>query len=187
VKDKAVLGNFRYGGSDKRRSVVKANYTSSGKALRGSLRYYATRENSEELRQEREVFTSQGSLSRHEASEQLKQLEGVGYRIILSPDAPAETPSEELKEWTRSVMASLEHHHQMSWFAVTHAEESAHTTHAHVHVVAVIDSRLDKTELATLRQHGDAHWQDIQHRQHSLEHDHTQPQHSRDHQAGLEL
>jgi hypothetical protein len=151
------------------------------------LRYYATRENSEQLRQEREVFSSQGSLSRQEASEQLKQLEGVGYRIILSPDTPAETSDETLKEWTRSVMASLEHHHDMNWFAVAHAEESAHTTHAHVHVVAVMDSRLDKSELATLRQHGDAHWQDIQQRQHSLEHDHIHPQSSRDQQAGLEL
>jgi hypothetical protein len=193
----AYLGDYRSSGRDKvrtTRSVVKANYVStrSGSSkLSGSLRYYATRENAQNQKQERDIFTKEhDKVATKEVAEQLKTLTKdesyqLGYRIILSPDTQKDTSTQVLRDWTREMMTKVERHHNVQWFAVAHAGDNAHTGHAHVHIVAVMDHRLSKDELASLRQYGDAHWQDIVSRQKMLQQDHTASQHVRQRQQTL--
>jgi hypothetical protein len=220
------LGAYRGSGRDKvltskgkahvTRTIVKANHFSSGGKpgrnssggagmAKANIRYITRRENSEHLKQERDIFTKTDdkvdiqevriSLSQLSADERFR----YGYRIVLSPDTPRETSAQNLNEWTRSVMATVEAHHKVKWFAVVHSGVNGHTNHAHVHVLAVLDRRLGKEELATLRQHGDVQWHDIVSRQkmrakdhyaqHGSEGKHHQAQANvkRDYSAGFEL
>ncbi|MGL4611279.1 MAG: relaxase/mobilization nuclease domain-containing protein [Trueperaceae bacterium] len=179
----AYLGNYRSSGSDKvrgTRSVVKATAASAKTAkgtFRGKLRYAATRENSRGEKQDREIFSKdKDQHDLKEATTKLKSLSSdesyhLAYRFVLSPDTGAETSPEAMRDWTREMMTKVERNHQLEWFAVAHAGDNAHTNHAHVHVVAVIDRRINKDELAALRQYGDVHWQDSVTRQTMLERD----------------
>ncbi|MGL4610551.1 MAG: relaxase/mobilization nuclease domain-containing protein [Trueperaceae bacterium] len=187
TRDRAVLGDYRSSGKDKRkstRSVVKGNHISSkgsGKKVGDSLGYYATRQNSKGERQDRDVFTKDADkVLRREAMNDLRketkeQKYSLSYRIVMSPDTARDTSPEALREWTREMMRKIEANHDVYWVAVAHTKDNAHTQHAHVHVVAVVDKRLSKDELATLRQHGDVHWQDIKSREAMLERESFQP------------
>jgi hypothetical protein len=195
-KGGAYLGRFRPAGkvavkiqatnsftAKSTRTVVKVRpFKASGNAVmvQGRLRYCAQRANEQGERQERDIFNNErDEIPRSEAARDLNraiqettQREGIG--IILSPDTSTETAKENLRDWTREMMLILESKHDMKWCGVVHAAEGGHSGHGHVHVVAVSDRRITKDELATLRQHGDAHWKDIKQRQQLSEKDQIQ-------------
>lgn len=137
-------------------AVVRANYlkaTPQNKAkISGSVRYYATREGLE-----REGFSrDQEGLSKEQISEALEQGKGdYYYRLTLNPGA-GDQEQTNLKEWTRDVMGGLaERQGDVSWYAFEHTEQSEHD---HVHVVAIVDNKLSKDDLETLRDTANERW-----------------------------
>jgi hypothetical protein len=62
-----------------------------------------------------------------------------------------------MHEWTREVMDHLEERAgTCSWVAWEHRD---HSSHDHVHVIAVTDQRLDRDDLRAIREYADDAWQ----------------------------
>ena len=78
------------------------------------------------------------------------------YRFILAPGEGRETAAD-LYDWTRHVMDRLEERAgDVDWVAWEHRD---HSNHDDVHVIAVLDRRLDRDDLRDLREHADDVWQ----------------------------
>lgn len=137
-------------------AVVRANYLKSNPQnqtrLRGSVRYYATREGLE-----REGFSrDQDALSKEQVNEALEQGKSdYYYRFTLNPGM-GDQEQTDLKEWTRDVMGSLaEKQGEVTWYAFEHTQQGEHD---HVHVVALMDTKLSKDDLETLRETATERW-----------------------------
>ena len=78
----------------------------------------------------------------------------------MSPGTEAE-PEGDLKSWTRDVMAELEVQQgkPLTWAAYEHSGDNAHSEHAHVHVVAATDRKLDHSDLQALREVAAGAWE----------------------------
>lgn len=140
-------------------AVVKASYFRGGAGsaakLNGSVRYAATRSGDEG--QERTAFSrDEDTLGRAEATETLEEAEGsYYYRVVLNSGEGQEVEAD-LKEWTRDTMGALaERHGAVAWVAYEHRD---HSEHAHVHVVAATDKKLDKEDLQNLREAATESW-----------------------------
>ncbi len=146
-------------------AVVKATYTRSVRNAQGSARYYAGRANGAGERQQREAFDKgSDTLSREDVNGRLEASEEEGssyyYRFVMSPGTEAE-PEGDLKSWTRDVMAELEVQQAkpLTWAAYEHSGDDAHSGHAHVHVVAATDRKLDQSDLQALREVATEAWE----------------------------
>ena len=152
-----------------RGAVLKANYVRTGKGkgskakIRASGRYYTNRPDHNGDRTYRSAFNKEGDvLSKEELSAHLERADGehrYHYRLVLSPGAEAHTNGD-LKAWTRDVMGELELQHggKLTWVAVEHAHDGAHTEHAHVHVIASTDRTMRRDELGELRAEATQSW-----------------------------
>src|SRR5260370_35859613 len=73
------------------------------------------------------------------------------FRFVMSPDPNFEDTEQDLslREITKSTMETLEERigKQISWVAAVHAD---HAPHRHVHIVAVVDGRLQKQDFPAL-------------------------------------
>src|SRR5260370_36336772 len=73
------------------------------------------------------------------------------FRFVMSPDPNFEDTEQDLslREITKSTMDTLEERigKSVSWVAAIHAD---HAPHRHVHIVAVIDGRLQKQDFPAL-------------------------------------
>jgi hypothetical protein len=157
-------GNRAYGvskSSGAPRVVIKANYVKGGKGsggrIRESARYYMTRENEKGEKEQRSAFSEERDEMDFEGVKgHLKaagQNHAYHYRLVLAPETDKDAEGGDLKALTRETMRTLEKQQDgnVSWVAIEHAGEHAHTEHAHVHVIASTDRTITKTELSELR------------------------------------
>lgn len=142
--------------------VVKAAYRMGRRgglaSVRGSLDYAAQRPGRDGQQADRAPFGRAGALERAEASDLLASREqgGCYYRLVLNP-GEGENPQANLQAWPQDVMHELERRQgqEIPWVAVVHDDHSAH---AHVHVMAVTDQRLNTRDLQALREEADRAW-----------------------------
>jgi hypothetical protein len=138
-------------------TIVKTNYCHADrgglKAAVGSIYYYAHRRDREGQVVERSGFSrEQDSLNTQQMSELIQQGEGqYFYRMVLSPGAERDSDVN-MQEWTRDVLLKLEGKHgNFPYVAIEHRDQ---TDFAHVHVVMVLDKKLDRDDLENLRDMG---------------------------------
>ena len=152
-----------------RQVILKANYFKAGehsaRQFRTSLRYYQTRENDHGETAARQVFSAEhDALTPAQLGGRVKEAEQFAYhyRIILSPATDKEADGIDLRPWTREVMdfLQLQTGAEMSWLAVAHSAEAAHTNTAHTHVLLSSSQRLSKVALVLTRELADHAWQE---------------------------
>lgn len=137
--------------------IVKTNYCHADrgglKAAVGSVSYYAHRRDREGQVVERFGFSRElEGLNTQQMSELIQQGDGqYFYRMVLSPGAEKDSDVD-LREWTRDVLLELEGKYgDFPYVAIEHRDQ---TDYAHVHVVAVLDKKLDRDDLENLREVG---------------------------------
>ena len=176
------FGGGRFGGAGGRaRAVVKGNFTRAGNArsIKASGRYYTTRKNEHGERMEREAFSAnRDNLARAELNERIDQADRdheYHYRMVVSPGTDRQAEGVDLREYAREVMRELERQTrgEVSWVAVEHGGNTAHTARAHLHVIASTDEVLGKETFARLRDHATQAWEGAKDRVRELARDHT--------------
>lgn len=135
-------------------AIVKANYvamSAGGRAAVGaSADYYAHRPDAEGEREYRPGFDAENEeMPKNEVYSRIEEGEGeYAYRIVLSPGEEME--AEEIREWARDVMEPIEEAGG-EWVGFVHDD---HTEHPHAHVIAFTDEKLDRDDLAGMREIG---------------------------------
>ena len=136
-------------------AIVKATYTKSRDAAKATIRYIQHRPGRDGERTARTLFTSDGAMEREEAYRMIDEAKkgSIYFRFAVSPDPRLEDHQWDLdmRAMTQTTMQTLEDRLQkpLSWLAVEHAD---HTSHRHVHVLAVVPKRLFPQDLQSLRQ-----------------------------------
>jgi hypothetical protein len=140
-------------------AIVKANYIKRGMGERArakaTIRYIQHRRGKEGERITRALFGSDGLMGRYEAYRMIDEAEkgSLFFRFVISPDEKTEDTKRDLslREVTAQTMLSLEErvHTPVSWVATVHAD---HAPHRHVHIVAVLQERLQVQDFQALRQ-----------------------------------
>lgn len=162
-------GSKAYGvskGSRGPRVVHKANYVKggrgSGEKMRESARYYMTRENEQGEKEKRRAFSKdQEGMDFAEVKARLdKHEKAYHYRIVIAPETDKDAEGGNLKELTRKVMQTVERGQgqEVSWVGVEHSAKDAHTEHAHVHVIASLEQKLDKNDFREMRFDAELAW-----------------------------
>lgn len=150
------------------RVVIKANYVKQGKGsggrIRESARYYLNRENEYGEKEQRQAFSKEhDELDFGEVKTRLKeadQIHAYHYRLVVAPETDKEAEGGDLKALAREVMVTLEKQQEgkVSWIAVEHSGDHAHSDHAHVHVIASLEHTITKSELHELRYDAELAW-----------------------------
>ncbi|WP_047866614.1 relaxase/mobilization nuclease domain-containing protein [Rubrobacter aplysinae] len=136
-------------------AIVKVNYvamSAGGRAAAGaSADYYAHRPDSDGEREYRPGFDVETEeLDKNEVYSRIEQGEGdYVYRIILSP-GEEEMDAADVREWARDVMEPVEEAGG-EWVGFVHDDQ---TDHPHAHVIAFTDEKLDRGDLAEMREIG---------------------------------
>jgi uncharacterized protein YchJ len=146
-------------GQRARRVVIKANYAhgnDASKRAKGSAAYYMTREDDEGNKQQRTAFSADNdTLSKKEVYQQLSETDKncYYYRMVFAPETDSGAEGVDLQAWTREVMGNFEARlgYKIDWVAVEHSGATSHTEHAHVHVIAPLQERLDRDDFRDLR------------------------------------
>jgi hypothetical protein len=135
-------------------SIVKANYRNAASggltAVLGSISYYAHRRDRDGQQIERNGFSRDGDeLETAAMRDVIRQAEGdYYYRLVLSPGVGRDTEVD-LQTWTRDSLLALEKEHgEFPYVAIEHRDQ---TDFAHVHVVLVLEKKLDREDLQNLR------------------------------------
>jgi hypothetical protein len=138
-------------------TIVKLNYQSAArggqKSALGSINYYAHRRDADGQQVNRTGFSRErDDLDAQAMKDLIGQSDGAYYyRVVLSPGAEHDTDVN-LKDWTRDVLLELEGKHgEFPYVAIEHRDQ---TEYAHVHVVMVLDQKLNRAELDRLREVG---------------------------------
>src|SRR5712691_7536714 len=135
-------------------AIVKANYTKKAGAAKASIRYIEHRPGKDGERISRALFGSEGRMGRDEAYSLIDEAreESVFFRFVISPDPEREDKERDLylRDVTESTMQTLEERlgKQVSWVAAIHAD---HAPHRHVHILAVVEGRLQPQDFQALR------------------------------------
>jgi len=140
-------------------AIVKTNYVKKGKgereAAKANIRYMEHRRGRDGQKMNRTLFSVQGVIGRHEAYRMIDTA-GKGsyfYRLVLSPDPTKEDTKQDLymREITRSMFSALEErlNTPLAWVAAVHDD---HTAIRHVHMLAVLPTRLSKEDCRALIQ-----------------------------------
>jgi hypothetical protein len=136
-------------------AIVKASFTKSRGGAKASIRYIQHRPGSEGASVTRTLFGRDGLMGRFEAYRMIDGAEqgSLFFRFVISPDPAQEDTQQDLRlrEVTEQTMQRLEDRLQkpVSWVAVVHAD---HAPHRHVHIVAVVQGRLQVQDFHALRQ-----------------------------------
>ncbi len=140
-------------------AVVKTNYVKKGKGERATakatIRYIEHRRGKDGQKMSRTLFTVEGATGRHEAYRMIDEAEkgSYFYRIVMSPDAKTEDTRKDLylREITTSMIHLLEERLDtpLAWVASVHDD---HTEIRHVHMLAVLPTRLSKEDCKALIQ-----------------------------------
>lgn len=136
-------------------AIVKATYTKSKGGAKASVRYIEHRPGKDGERKNRTLFGSDGFMGRWQAYRMIDEAEkgSLFFRFVISPD-PAKEDTEKdlfLREITEQTMSSLEERLQqeVQWVAVEHSD---HAPHRHIHVVAIVQGRLQVQDFQAMRQ-----------------------------------
>jgi hypothetical protein len=135
-------------------TIVKANYTRSGKTAKAAVRYIENRPGKGRARLVRTLFSADGKVERQDAYTMIDQAApgSYFYRLVISPDPLSEDSDRDiaLRELTETVMHRLEARFQRSlqWVAAVHAD---HTDHRHIHALMILPARLQKQDFQRLR------------------------------------
>ena len=141
--------------------ILRHSYTRSRDTARAAVRYYQMRPRGEG-EPPRAIFGKEGAMTRAEAYRLMDEHQARGYlahRLMLSPSG--EERPEDLKDFTRHVMAELEHDkgQTLHWVAVEHHN----TDQPHVHIVLcggggqdgqTREVRLDRGDHARIKEDG---------------------------------
>ena len=140
-------------------AIVKANYVKRGMGektkAKATIRYIEHRPGKEGAKITRTLFGRDGVIGRHEAYRMIDEAEkgSIFFRFVLSPDPKQEDTKRDLflRDVTEKTMLSLEErvHKSISWVAAVHAD---HAPHRHVHIVAIVQGRLQAQDFQALRQ-----------------------------------
>ena len=134
-------------------AIVKANYTKKAGAAKASIRYIEHRPGKDGERKTRALFGSNGLIGRYAAYGMIDSAKegSIFFRFVLSPDPNKEDAEHDLhlREITKSTMDTLEERlgKPVSWVAAIHAD---HAPHRHVHIVAVVEGKLQKQDFPAL-------------------------------------
>ncbi len=135
-------------------AIIKANYTKKAGAAKASIRYIEHRPGKDGERKTRALFSSDGLVGRYQAYDMIDSAaEGSSFfRFVLSPDPNKEDTLKDLalRDITKLTMETLEERigKSVSWVAAIHAD---HAPHRHVHILAVIEGRLQAQDFQALR------------------------------------
>jgi hypothetical protein len=138
-------------------TIVKTNYRNAQngglQSALGSIAYYSHRQDIDGERVSRSGFSrDQDGLDVETMGSLIQGNDGqLFYRMVLSPGAEKDTDVN-LKDWTRDMMLELEQNHgDFPYVAIEHRDQ---TDYAHIHVVMVLDKKLDREDLNNLRDVG---------------------------------
>jgi len=136
-------------------AIVKATYTQKKVSAKASIRYIAHRPGQDGQKAARTLFNHDGALGRWQAYDIIDSAEEGShfFRIVLSPDPQAEDRRRDLHlpELTKKTMLALSEHlaTPVSWVASEHTD---HAPHRHIHIVAVLQRRLQVQDIQFMRQ-----------------------------------
>jgi hypothetical protein len=134
-------------------AIVKARYTKKQEAAKASIRYIAHRPGKDNQRTTRTLFGTDGAMSRQQAYAVIDDARqgSVFFRFVISPDPEREDTNKDiyLRSIAERTMQALAErlHKPVSWVAAIHAD---HAPHRHVHVLAVVEGRLQRDDLHAL-------------------------------------
>ena len=134
-------------------AIAKASYTKSPQGAKASIRSIAHRPAREQERITRELWTKDGPVEKTEAYHLIDQAPAGSffYRLALSPDPAREDGPRDLylRSVTETTMEELAERtwKPVAWVATTHAD---HAPHRHVHIIAVVHSKLQREDLRAL-------------------------------------
>jgi hypothetical protein len=142
--------------------ILRAAYTTRGRGglgrAKAGARYVIHRPSDQASREYRSGFdATYDRMEKDEVYDRLEAAEGTYfYRLTLAPGEGRGTAAD-MHDWTRRIMDRLEERAgECDWVAWEHRD---HSNHDHVHVIAVLDQRLDRDDLRDLREHADETWQ----------------------------
>ncbi len=136
-------------------AIVKATYTKSAGGAKASIRYIEHRAGKDGEKVTRTLFGIDGLMGRWQAYRMIDEAErgSFFFRFVISPDPKGEDRERDLhlREITERTMNALEErvNTHVSWVAVEHDD---HAPHRHVHVLAVLQERLQVQDFQVLRQ-----------------------------------
>lgn len=140
-------------------AVVTARFVKRGRVgnakAKDTVRYIQHRRGRENERMMRPLFGSDGPMQRREAYEFIDSAPKgtVFFTIIISPDPAGEDTHRDLdmRDITIATMHMIEARVRtpVVWVAAVHDD---HTDKRHVHALASVQGRLDKPDLARLRE-----------------------------------
>ncbi len=142
--------------------ILRAGYATRGRGglsrAKAGARYVIHRPSDTAPREHRTGFDADyDRMEKAEVYDRLEAAEGTYfYRLTLAPGEGRHTEAD-MHDWTRRVMNRLEQRAgDCQWIAWEHRD---HSNHDHVHVIAVLDRRLDRDDLRDLREHASDVWQ----------------------------
>jgi hypothetical protein len=138
-------------------AIVKNNYVKRGGRERANakatIRYIQNRPRLDKTKTSRTLFGRDGAMDRTEAYRMIDEAEkgSIFFRLIISPDPAKEDSLRDLRlrEVTEQTMLSFEERmkKQVQWVA---AEHDDHAPHRHVHIMAIISSKLSRQDFQAL-------------------------------------
>jgi hypothetical protein len=136
-------------------AIVKATYTKNSAGAKASIRYIEHRPGKDGEKITRTLFGWDGAMGRHQAYRMIDAAEkgSIFFRFVISPDPKQEDTGKDLylREITEKTMLNLEERLQKQVHFVA-AEHNDHAPHRHVHILAVVQGRLNLQDFQSLRQ-----------------------------------
>lgn len=136
-------------------AIVKASYTRTAASGKANIRYIQNRRGKDGAKITRTLWGSDGKMERAEAYQMIDEARkgSYFYRLVLNPDPKKEDTKRDIYLWkvTEKAMRGLEEQlgKQVQWVASLHDD---HTPLRHVHILAVLPKKLDRSDLTLLRE-----------------------------------
>jgi hypothetical protein len=135
-------------------AIVRAKYSKSKSRTKAHLRYIEHRPEREGEKVKRELFGNDGVMDRQQAYRMIDEAEKrtAFFRLIISPHPEKEDTEKDLhlQEIVQQTILTLEERVGKSVHYVA-AEHDDHTDKRHVHVIALVNGRLNTQDLQALR------------------------------------
>jgi hypothetical protein len=135
-------------------AIVKATYTKSSTIAKAGIRYIEHRPGKEGEKVTRELFGIDGIMDRQQAYRMIDEAEKgtIYFRLVISPDPAKEDIAKDLHlaELTRQTILTLEERLQKEVPYVA-TEHDDHAPHRHIHVLALVNGRLNTQDFQALR------------------------------------
>ena len=138
-------------------AVVRANFVKRGKVgnekVKATIRYIQHRPGKDHERIVRPLFGNDGPLQRLEVYQFIDEapIGTLFFRFVINPDPVKEDRHRDLdmRAIAQTTMQSIEKRVQtpVMWVAVVHDD---HTDKRHIHALAAVQGRLEKSDLASL-------------------------------------